>query len=373
MVRFADQGKYTVYSLIQMSQNFIGLSIMDSASIYLDRASALSILREYNQPYILLYLAITYYKAGDYSKAKARCEEALKTISPIDSVNVGRLYLVLAGIYNSDVLSLDSANYYAYKAQPFIEQSKDIIDLRDLYELLYNVELKRAHFEKAFHYKDVHLAYNRAVEYAHSQLWEEREKYLMNTFQFLENEKEHSHIKSRIYLLVGCFCSLLFILGVICYFYMQWYIQKQRDEQFRLLAEIRTIKKAGRDDRLKLLFQIKDIAKIYEAALNKQDVRNMIKELLMKQGWDEVYPILNNAFDGLLERFRIDLELEEKDYRTCCIAYAGFGQLVVSAIMDESENTSKNRLTKVRKSIGITEQGGDIRDFLNAKYGISPD
>ena len=84
--------------------------------------------------------------------------------------------------------------------------------------------------------------------------------------------------------------------------------------------------------------------------------------------WDVIYKIINTIngelFDKLKDKYP---DLDENEYRICCLIYSKFNSNEIAVITQLSINTVHVKTTTIRKKLGI-EKYGNIVDFINDKF-----
>ena len=367
------QDEYTTYSRILMVLNFTHLSQIDSALIYLDQVSDVVSPEDQSYSGMVQFSAFTLYKARKYDQALEKCREALAILQPSDSLGLGKVYLILARVYYYHGRN-DSAYHYVYKSKPLLDRSGSVVDLRDLYQVLSDIERAGQHVQKALHYQDMQMAYDKVVEYSNETVLEEKRKYINNTINIIRNERDQLMLQNRLYLLGLCFTIFLFMVSVFIYWYIKRNRVRREGERQRFSSEIISIRKIANDELMKVIFHIEDIVeldRLMQEYPTDNRIKLHVKEMLGRLTWEEIYPVINLRHNGLMDRIRSDYpELDEKEYRVCCLTYAGFGALSISIVIGEQECTSQNRQTAIRKKLGVKSRGSIIR-FLDQKYGIT--
>ena len=370
--------EYNIYTLEYLALIHLSLpSGADSALLYFKRALSLRPQDNETKKRIFQNMAVAYYKVKEYHAALGKCREA-SAFPKVDSINEGRLSLVFANTYYH-MGQKDSAYLYACKARRILEKSPRALDKADLYDLLYHVEQDNGQYERAYYYRLLYEAHAGFHGHVSEEVVKAQNKYYGYKAEKSRMEKRHMVIQRRLYvIIIGC---LVLMLSGGIWFFIRFRKMKEAEkevERLRLQAEIRSIKKAGKNNVLKLAFCMDEIGKLdnmvssvdYDTA---KEVRRQMKKVVKNQGWDEMYPILNDVYEGLLDRILTDFPmLSEKEYRICCLLFCGLGIFGASAVTGEKENTTRNKQTNIRKKLKLGD-GGDIRKYLYRYYGLNDD
>jgi len=80
--------------------------------------------------------------------------------------------------------------------------------------------------------------------------------------------------------------------------------------------------------------------------------------------WDVLHKTLDNLHNGFFERLKRKFpDLDESEFRICCLTYDEFDNTEMAIILNYSINTIQTKRSSIRKKLGIRSYG-DIRDFL---------
>lgn len=81
--------------------------------------------------------------------------------------------------------------------------------------------------------------------------------------------------------------------------------------------------------------------------------------------WDKLYNILNLFYGGTLNIIKNKYtNLDETEFRICCLIYSKFSSNEIAAITELSINTVHMKTTNIRKKLGI-EKYGNIINHIN--------
>ena len=80
--------------------------------------------------------------------------------------------------------------------------------------------------------------------------------------------------------------------------------------------------------------------------------------------WGVLYQTLDNLHNGFFERLKREFpNLDESEFRICCLTYDEFDNTEIAIVLNYSLNTIQAKKGTIRKKLGIRSYG-DIRDFL---------
>lgn len=82
--------------------------------------------------------------------------------------------------------------------------------------------------------------------------------------------------------------------------------------------------------------------------------------------WDLLYQTMNELHDGFFDSLREAFpQLDESEFRICCLIYSDFTNAEISIIMEQSINTITSKRSSIRKKIGVKDYG-NIVDYLDS-------
>lgn len=98
-----------------------------------------------------------------------------------------------------------------------------------------------------------------------------------------------------------------------------------------------------------------------------QHLLKVINEIVYGQetlNWDLLYETMNQLHSGFFERLRNKFpQLDETEFKICCLSYTKFSSSEISIIMKLSVNTVQMKRSSIRKKIGVSTFG-NLTDFL---------
>ena len=359
---------------------FLMKSEHDSAFTYyrkgLTLADQFNIVHE--QAGIRQCMGVAYRKIGDLGLAKLFFKEALTF--PVDSLERARLSCNLAYVFDEEDLE-DSARYYLERALNTMPIGKNAGLSSNIYDLWSAIEEKGGNYQGALEYHKLYSEYLASIldENKNKTILEIQKKY---DFQFMQNRNDQLLIDRQ---RVSLIALVLFLVLVVLFFI--FYRRSMQNKRKLLEAEqkIFFLKELARSfDEKENSFRnilIRHFGILKKAALLegylREDERKKGQLLLKKFNeivygqedldWDLLYRTMNELSDGLLDRLkRVFPQLDESEFRICCLSYAELANTEIAIILKYSVNTIQTKRSSIRKKLGI-KTFGNIRDFLEEK------
>ncbi|MFV0269406.1 MAG: DUF4381 family protein [Draconibacterium sp.] len=365
------------------ASNLIGNCLLikektDSAFIYYNHALVLADSIKINQEQTAARqgLGVAYRELGNYEQAIYFFREAM-AFSP-DSLNNAKLAANLARVYEMQGKN-DSAVYYLQKALAHLpgEQHRDLI--ANIYATWSAIAEKDNNYKEAL---DKYKLYNKYLaqiisDNKNDAIIEIEAKY---DFQLIENKNKQFLVERQrilIYFLGLLLLCVLFILWVLRRAEMR---RKELTEAEHKIAQMQKMvsryneKENSFRNVLIHHFEILKKTALLKSYINENERKNG-KQWLRKfnevvygekdLNWDLLYEALNNADNGILEQLRKRLtQLDNSEFRICCLLYVGFNNTEIALILNYRLNTVEVKKSTIRKKLGI-ESRGNIRDSLN--------
>nr|WP_321357890.1 LuxR family transcriptional regulator [uncultured Draconibacterium sp.] len=365
------------------ASNMIGNCLLilgktDSAFIYYNGALALadSIKVGQLQSAARQSLGVAYRELGDYEQAIQFFRQAM-TFSP-DSLNGAKLAANLGRVYELQNKN-DSAIYYLQKALTYLPEEQHSYLIANIYATWSKIEEKDNNYIAAL---DKYKLYNKFLTEIISgnkndAIIEIEAKY---NFQLIESRNKQLLIKRQ--------RMLIYFLGglLLCVVLILWFLRKatirvkelreaeHKIAQMQEMVSRYNIKENSFRNILLRHFEILKKTALLESYLNENEKRKG-KQWLCKfnevvygeknLNWNLLYETLNNAGNGILEYLRNQLtQLDDSEFRICCLIYIGFNNTEIALILNYRLNTVEVKKSNIRKKLGI-ENRGNIRDFLN--------
>ena len=377
---FHQAGNYNneISSINMIGNCLLILEKTDSAFTYYNEALALADSIKVNklQAVARQSLGVAFRELGSYEQAIYFLRQAM-TFSP-DSLNYAKLAANLARVYELQDKN-DSAVYYLQKALTYLpgEQHSDLT--ANIYATWSAIEEKDNNYAEAL---DKYKLYNKYLaqiisDNKNEAIIEIEAKY---DFQLIENHNKQLLIERQrmlIYSLGVLLLCVLFILWVSRRAEMR---RKELTEAEHKIAQMQKMvsryneKENSFRDVLIHHFEILKKTALLKSYINENERKNG-KQWLRKfnevvygekdLNWDLLYEALNNAGNGILEQLRKRLtQLDESEFRICCLLYVGFNNTEIALVLNYRLNTVEVKKSTIRKKLGI-ESRGNIRDFFN--------
>ncbi len=359
---------------------FLLKSEHDSAFIYYHKGLALADQNKIKceQSEIRQNIGVAYREIGDWYQARLFFREAL-TFS-VDSLEHARLYYNLASVFDEEDQE-DSARYYLERSLTNLPKRKNSYLLANLYELWSEIEGKDQHYREALAYHKQYSDYLITIldENKNKAILEIQKKY---DFQLMQNRNDQLLIDRQ---RVSLIALVLFLVLIVLFFiFYRRSVQNKRklleaeQKVFHMKELARSFDEKENSFRNILIrhFGILKKAALLEGYL-REDERKKGQLLLKKFNeivygqedldWDLLYRTMNELSDGLLDRLkRVFPQLDESEFRICCLSYAELANTEIAIILKYSVNTIQTKRSSIRKKLGI-KTFGNIRDFLEEK------
>jgi len=349
----------------------------DSAFIYFDKGLAIAenrsdtaMIRVFKQN-----MATAHSKTGEYEKAVGLLKEVLD-LNPNDR-NLSYVYRNLADIYKGEN-QIDSAIYYLDQSLQYADPGNNNL-LANIYSLYYKIEAERGNYRAALEYQKhfVDNMTNVVGERQQQQLSSVEKKYQV---ELMQNQLRKKTIEQQQILLI-CGLLLLVILIISFLLYRKSDTNKKRSEEFyRKMDEMDSLSKnieqnANEYQRaFSEQFSIMEKTVALEYLLNEEE-RLQGKKLIQKfneivydqkegVNWEKLYNTINGMSGGYLDALRERLpQLNEVEFRICCLTYAGLNNTQISIILRLAIDTIQAKKTGIRKKLGM-EKNQNLRAYL---------
>jgi len=170
------------------------------------------------------------------------------------------------------------------------------------------------------------------------------------------------------------------LVGAICFIYSKYKRNKNRlqeaEQKIYLIEKNAYCLKKEENPEHNIILRYFDILKkaaLLKGQLKKEEIATG-KNLLYKFNeivygekqldWDVLYQTLNKLYNNFFDQIRNKYpELNESEFRICCLLYAEFDNPEIAIILNYSINTIQTKKSSIRKKLGI-KAFGNIRDFL---------
>lgn len=359
----------------------------DSALLFyekgLDIADKYSI--ESQQVEIRQSLGVAYREIEKLEQSEAFFREAW-TFSK-DSLNKATLSSNLAELFALQAKN-DSAISHLQRAINYLPSEHYNHLAANIYDTWSTIEENQGNYQDAldkFRIYSTHLA-EVINDNKNTAILELEEKY---NFQLIENQNKQLLIdRQRIFILS---LLIIFILGLYI-FHLYKRSVKNRKQFEETEKKVRHLTKLARSFNHKektfrnILIGHLDIIKkasTLEGFL-KENERITGQPLLRKFNdvvygkkeldWDVLYQKLNKLNNGFFGEFKKQFpQLEEPEFRICCLLYVDFNNTEIAIVLKYSTNTVQAKKSIIRKKLGIITYG-NIQDFMKsiAKSSTTP-
>jgi|GEM_PF-297771 tetratricopeptide (TPR) repeat protein len=355
----------------------------DSACFYYNKAFNLA--EQYNlNPWfkqgVMASLGTIYLQKGKLNLAKVYYRKSFNY--PTNDLELSRTYLYMSDLY-TEKNKIDSASFYISKAMAIQKKQKNKLIVLQIYESLSKIEDKKGNTRKSYNYYKQYTdgllnfennAQNKSVLAVQARYNTELAKH-ENTLMKLKYQRIVS------FMLLG----LLIISLLALWLYRRSSTHKKNELEaenkvLSLQKMAQTFDEKEQSFRNVLLRQFDILKKatlldvyVTDSEREKNSVLlRKFNEIVYGQGnlnWNLLYETMNEVYNGLFERLKEHCpELNETEFKICCLTYAQFSSTEVSVLMNLSVNTVQMKRSSIRKKLGI-EPLGNIQAFLDQHFG----
>jgi DNA-binding CsgD family transcriptional regulator len=339
----------------------------DSTFIYYFKALALADNNKFKREQSILRegIGVAYREIKDLVHAEKFFREAWGFA--VDSLEKARISYNLARVFVQNNHN-DSATYYIQKSLKYLSGEKDVYLSANIYKTWSAFEEKEHDFQEALNMYKIYNKHLASIldQNKNSAVLEVQKKY---NFQVIETRNKQLLIdRQRIFLFS---LVLLFILIVLIFSINRRSVQNKRklaeaEQKIYHLKELAQSFNKKENSLRNILLQHFDILKktaLLEGYL-KEDDKKKGKHLIQKFNeivygrenldWDLLYKTLNNINDGFFDRLRNEYpQLDESEFRICCLSYIEFSNTEIAIILNYSINTIQVKRSSIRKKLGI--------------------
>lgn len=377
------RNEIATYNLI--GNSYLMASINDSAFYYYNRGLLIAKATNDSIQIAMLNLCIgvAYRQIGDHNIAIDYFKKS--DIYTISNSYKSKVYLNISKAYDEIGLQ-DSSRFYADKSLD-LAKNEDIFVVAGIYKTLSKIEEKKLNYKKSLdYYKDYTQKLETIVnENKNKEILELQKKYKYEQFK-----NENNSLKIQRQQLTLIFFSLFFLCSLIVFFFYKKNILNKKitlekenkildaeKKIFQLIKMSKSYDEREKNFRNTLLHHFDILSKAatlekYVKGENQQDYRLIKKfnEIVYGQeslNWELLYhdmnEIHNQLFDRLRERYP---NLDDTEFRICCLTYTGFSCSEIGIIIGLSPNTVQMKRSIIRKKLGIESQG-NIQEYLDSK------
>ncbi|NDV94792.1 hypothetical protein D0T84_07645 [Dysgonomonas sp. 521] len=375
----AKNFKNEAYTLRDIGNSFLLKKESDSAFYYYQKGLDIADISKDSvcQSSIRMNIGAIFKKQEDYVKSKEYLNDAI--IYASNPLTKAKIYSTLAQVLNSENKN-DSAIYYFEKSLDLLKGDNDPFISFKIYKSLSEIEEAKNNYTKALEYnKDcITNLYNIYEKNENQSILEIQKKY---DFELIKNTNNRLLIQRQFLIIVMLGLGLI-ILVIFFYFYYK----NQKKGRALLEAEQKIIQlsqmaksynKKEDSFRNKLLhhFDILKKSALLEGFLREDEKKygekllKKFNEIVYNQAtldWNILYQTMNELHDGFFDSLRETFpQLDESEFRICCLIYSDFTNSEISIIMGQSINTVTSKRSTIRKKIGVKDYG-NIVDYLNS-------
>ncbi|MCD8029857.1 MAG: transcriptional regulator [Bacteroides sp.] len=346
---------------------------LDSAQFYYEQCIDLleSVDNFLYKSSVLNNLSVGYRVLGDTLRAKEFLYEALTY--PISSKEKSRITHNLAKI---NFHEKDSFYFYMDKSFEFLQEEEDIDLKRILYQLYSRFEEEQRMYDLALdHYKN----YVHYLQEVHKKDYEESLNLLQHKFYLKGFEQENMRllIRSQRLFIVGFIVIILLLLAVV-YIFRQNKLLGDAEKNVEYLMKMSELYNEKEKNLKNIVLQNFNIMKKV-AGLEQYMVTNPSSSKLLKKfneivynqdsmNWEQLYETMNSLHNNLFAKLKRDFsELDESEFRICCLTIGKFSNMEMGIIMKYSPHTIQSKKAAIRKKLGVKPMG-NIGDFLYNYY-----
>ena len=387
--RKAQNIRNEIISYKLIGNAYLTESFDDSAFYYYDKGLKLAEAdNDREQVAILMHnIGIAYRETGKYDLADKYFRNAIEHTTRSDDKI--KLYLNLSKTFCGRGM-LDSAKVYVNKSLSLLPDSDDVFIMANIHKILSQVAEKQSKFKQSLEYYKEYTCDLRKIadENKDKEILELQKKY---NYERVQNENNQLKIsKQKTYFL---FSTIFLIICLVALFFYKksadnkkLALQKENqilEAEKKIYQLIKMTDGYNREANLfrNLLLHHFDILK--KVTLLKQYIRDddtqshrLVKkfnEIIYGQdslNWDIFYQDINNIHNGLFNRIKERYpELDESEFRVCCLTHADFTCSEIGIIMGLSPNTIQMKRSSIRKKLGIESQG-NIQTYLEMLFGL---
>lgn len=323
-------------------------------------------------------LGVTYRETERWDKAKNIFSSTLSQTG--DSTEKARTYYNLANVF-AGTKQYDSALVCLNTAINLLNSKENIFLLANIYKSLSLVNEQKGDFNSALNNHKLYSEYLAAIleKNKNSAILEIREKYNIQTL-LAKNRLLIIQRQRNIIIISG----LLLILGIFLFVYYLQDMNRKKElleiekRIYQLKEMAQTAQKEKNSFRSVLLEQFGILKKaalleIYLRNDNGQSGRHFIKtfnKVVYGQeelDWNKFYRTMDSAYNGLFTQMKQELrELNETEFRICCLAYAGLSNTETAVILGYSPNTIQAKKSLIRKKLKVGKFA-NFKSFLDEK------
>lgn len=376
----AGNRKNEIISTSQIGNTYMLGRNDDSAHFHYQKALQMADQLKDNdvQTMIRQNIGVTYRNQKEYEQAKEYFRDALKYADK--NLNKARIYVNFSKIYQREN-RIDSALYSLNMALELMKNNPHSYLYSSIYKSFTDIYQNSGDYKKA-------LEYNKQYANTLRHSFDQNESEAITNIQKKYNYEIVRNINNRLkieQLTISLVATIIIagLLGTIVY-----YLRKSKKKKIKLLESEQKVvhltnMAKGFDEkentfRAHLLrhFDILRKAALMEEYLRLRDDEKKIGEKLVKKfneivynketlDWEILYATMNELHNGLFDELHDTFpELDESEFRICCLLYSEFSNSEISIIMNYSNSTVSAKRSSIRKKTGI-KYYGNIVEYID--------
>ncbi|WP_347840370.1 hypothetical protein [uncultured Draconibacterium sp.] len=322
-------------------------------------------------------LGVAYREIEKWKQSQTFFEEALAFSK--DSLNKARLSANLAKLFVLQDKN-ELAIFHLQEAINYMPTEQNNHLAANIYNTWTSIEENQGNYRNALDKNRLYNKYLAEIIYdnKNTTILELEEKY---NFQLIENRNKQLLIERQRILLI--FLLAILVLGLLIFRLLKR-SQKNKKQLEETEKKVRQLNKLAKsfDDKEESFrnvliqhFGIIKKAALLEGYL-KEDERKKGQSLLRKfnevvygqkkLNWNVLYKTLNKLNNGFFDEFKNQFpQLDESEFRICCLMYVDFNNTEIAILLNYSINTVQAKRTLIRKKLGIKTYG-NICDFMSS-------
>lgn len=349
----------------------------DSAQLYYYMALDLAKKHNDNHEIGFIYrnMGTAYLSSGNLDKSYYYNIEALPysekdTEKTLIYTNIATIYQIKGNI--------DSAIIYVNKAVALDKGKSNPFIQRNVSKVLSRIEEANKNYKKALgHDKDyMQYLYKILDDKNQEKIIEVEKKF---SFEQMKNENSRLHIKEQNITITCLVLTLVIIILIIIFFWIQAKDKRALNDaekkayQMKLLADSYDKEKSSMRNIILDHFNILKKTALIDAYMRDEE-KKQGQKILKKVNetvygkdcfdWDKTFETLNHLYDNMVNKMKVKYpELDESEFKICCLTYAELNNTEISIIMGFKVNTVQAKKYSVRKKLGIHGYGNLIEFF----------
>jgi len=373
----SEKYKNEIIAYGKIGITFLMKEEIDSSFHYYNKGLSLAKIHNdsIEQAFIMRNIGLGFNQIGNNEQARLYFRKSIPYFT--DPENKAKTYLNMAYSFH-DGKNKDSTLYYVNKSLELIKDGG--YDLKQvIYQLLARIEEKDKNHDKALYY---HKEYTKSLfrmlkETNNQAILDVQKKY---DFELVQNENNRLLIErqSTSLIILGLIVAIL----VITIYYLWKSIKNKNalydaEQKISQLTDMADSFDEKENSFKKVLFQHFDILKkvaLIETHLKEdekkqgQKLLKKVNEIIYNEGsvdWNLIIKTIEQLYKGFPSALQNTYpQLDDSEFKICCLTYAKLNNTEISIIMALSINTIQMKKSNIRKKLGI-EGYGNMVEFLS--------